>query len=74
MHEHVKYADLVESLKINKEIKGVQKYVAEDILPVLEVVEDQTISKVLKILTLNVLQLVLLEFCYFLMLGCSDQT
>ena len=34
--EHVKYADLVESLKTNKQITGLQKYVGEHILPVLE--------------------------------------
>ena len=51
--EHVKYADLVESFKTNKEIKGLQKYVGEHILPVLEVVEEQTIKKVLEILTLK---------------------
>ena len=32
--EHVKYADLIESLKTNKDIKGLQKYVGEHILPV----------------------------------------
>ena len=51
--EHVIYADLIESLKTNKEIKGLQKYVGEHILPVLEVVEDHTITKVLEILTLK---------------------
>ena len=51
--EHVRYADLIESLKANKEIKGLKKYVGEHILPVLEVVEDQTIMKVFDILTLK---------------------
>ena len=51
--EHVKYADLVESLKTNKDIKGLQKYVGEHILPILESKDDQTIKKVLEILTLK---------------------
>ena len=51
--EHVKYADLVENLKTNKEIKGLQKYVREHILPILETKEDQTLKKVLEILTLK---------------------
>ena len=45
--EHVKYADLVESLKTNKEIKGIQKYVREHVHPILETKEDQTLKKVL---------------------------
>ena len=51
--EHVKYADLVDNLKTNKEIKGLQKYVEEHTLPILETKEDQTIKKVLEILTLK---------------------
>ena len=44
---------MIESLKTDKEIKGLQKYVGEHILLVMEVVEDQTIVKVLEILTLK---------------------
>ena len=51
--EHVKYADLVENLKTNKDIKGLQKYVGEHILPILESKDDQTIKKVLEILTVK---------------------
>ena len=51
--EYVKYADLVESLKTNKDIKGLPKYIGEHILPVLENKEDQTIKKVLDILTIK---------------------
>ena len=51
--EHVKFADLIESLKINKEIKCLQKYVGEHILPVLETKVDQTLKKVLEILILK---------------------
>ena len=49
--EQVKYADLVESLKTNKEIKGIQKYVGEHILLVLETNEDETLKQILEILT-----------------------
>ena len=51
--EHVKYADLKESLKINKDIKGLQKYVGEHVLLVLETKVDQTLKKVLEILILK---------------------
>ena len=51
--EHVKFADLIESLKTNKEIKGLQKYVGEHILLVLETKVDQTLKKVLEILILK---------------------
>ena len=45
--EHVKYADLIESLKTNKDIKGLQNYVGEHILLVLETKVDQTLKNVL---------------------------
>ena len=51
--EYVKYADLVESLKTNKDIKGLPKYIGEHNLPVLENKEDQTIKKVLEILSIK---------------------
>ena len=44
--EHIKYHDLMEELKKNKEKKGIQKYVAEDLIPVLINKEDQTLEKV----------------------------
>ena len=50
--EYVKYADLVESLKTNKEIKGLPKYV-EHILPILEKKTDQAMKRVLEILALK---------------------
>ena len=51
--EHIKYADLIESLKTNTQIKGLPKYVGEDVLPVLETKVDQTLKKVLEILILK---------------------
>ena len=38
--EHFKYHDLMEKLKKNTEIKGIQRYVAEHLIPVLINVED----------------------------------
>ena len=43
----------MESLKINKEIKGLSKYVREHILPIFEKKTDQTMKKVLEILALK---------------------
>merc|ERR1712243_381362 len=51
--EHVKYADLIESLKTNTQIKGLPKYVGEHVLLVLETKVDQTFKKVLEILILK---------------------
>ena len=51
--EYIKYADIMESLEINKEIKGLPKYVGEHILPILEKKTDQTMKRVLEILALK---------------------
>ena len=51
--EYVKYQDLMESLKTNKEIKRLPKYVRQHILPILERKQDQTMKKVLEILSLK---------------------
>ena len=48
--EYIKYADLMESLKTNKEIKGLPRYVGEHVLPTLEKKSDQTILMVLGLL------------------------
>ena len=39
MSEHVKFQDVIESLKMNKEVNGLAKYVGKHILPVLDAVE-----------------------------------
>ena len=44
--EYVKYNDLIEELKKNKDIKGQQRYIADHILTVLEKKTDQTVDKV----------------------------
>ena len=48
--EYVKYHDLIEELKKNEEIKGLQGYVADHILPVLIKKTDQTVDKVVELL------------------------
>ena len=45
--EYVKYHDLMEELKKNKDIKGIQKYVVDHVIPVLIKKTDQTLEKVL---------------------------
>ena len=51
--EYVKFHDLIEELKKNKDIKGLQRYVAEHILPVLIKKTDQTIEKVVELLDMK---------------------
>ena len=48
--EYIKYQDLMESLKTNKEVKGLPRYVGEHMLPILKKKSDQTILKVLDLL------------------------
>ena len=51
--EYVKYQDLMESLKTNKEIKGLPKYIGGHVLPILNKKTDQTMKRVLEILSLK---------------------
>ena len=44
--EYVKYHDLIEELKRNKDIQGLQRYIANCIPPVLIQKQDQTVDKV----------------------------
>ena len=48
--EYAKYHNLIEELKKNKDIRGLQKYVTEHILPVLIKKSDQTLEKVVGLL------------------------
>ena len=48
--EYVKFHDIIEELKKNKDIKGLQRFVAEHILPVLVKKTDQTLDKVVGLL------------------------
>ena len=47
---NTKYQDFVENLKLNKDIKGLPRFVGEHVLPVLEKKQDQNVKRVLKLL------------------------
>ena len=51
--EYVKYHDLIKELKKNKEIKGLQRYIADHILPVLMKKTDQTVDRVAGLLDIR---------------------
>ena len=51
--KYIKYNDLIEKLKKNKEIKGLQRYIADHILPVLVKKTDQTVDKVAGLLDIR---------------------
>ena len=48
--EFAKYHELIEELKKNKEIKGLQKFLADPILPVILTKDDQNVKKVITLL------------------------
>ena len=48
--EFLKFHNIIEGLKINKEIKGWLRYIAKHIVPVLIKKKDQTIDKVVRLL------------------------
>ena len=47
---NAQYQDLVESLKIDKEVKGLAKYQGKHILPVLNTQESQTVKDIIECL------------------------
>ena len=51
--EFMKYHDFMESLKQNKDIKDLTRYMVEHILPVLEKKQHQTIKRGLKLLEVS---------------------
>ena len=51
--KYIKYQDLMESLKTNKEVKGLPRYVGEHVLPTLEKKTDQTVAKMLDLLAIK---------------------
>ena len=51
--DYGKYHDLIEELKKNKEIKGLQRYIADHILTVLEKRTDQTLDRVASLLDIR---------------------
>ena len=48
--EFVKYHELIEELKKNKDIKGLQKFLADHILTVILNKSDQNVKKVISLL------------------------
>ena len=48
--EFIKYHEFMESLKANKDIKDLPRYVGEHVLPILEKKQDQTFKKALELL------------------------
>ena len=48
--EFAKYHEMIEELKKNKEISGLQKFLAEHILPVILTKDDQNVKKVIFLL------------------------
>ena len=51
--EGVRYQDVIESLKMNKEIEGLAKYVGEHILTKLDTVEKWKVKKITELLKLR---------------------
>ena len=51
--EYVNFHDLMEELKKNKDIKGLQKYVMEHVIPFLVRNTDQTLDKVVELLDMK---------------------
>ena len=50
--EHVRFQDVIESLKMSKEVNGLAKYV-EPIIPVLDAVEMDTVMQIVEILKIK---------------------
>ena len=48
--EYAKFHDLIEEMKKNKDILGLQKYIANHILPFLVTQDDQTVARVATLL------------------------
>ena len=48
--EYAKYHELIEELKKNMDFKGLQRFIADHILPVRVKKEDQTVNKVTRLL------------------------
>ena len=48
--EYARYHELIEELKKNKEIKGLQRFLTEHIFPVIVKKEGQNVGKVIRLL------------------------
>ena len=50
VEEHVKYQDVIDSLTANKEVSGLEKYVCDHVILVLDTVDVQTVEQIVGIL------------------------
>ena len=51
--EAVRYLDVIESLKVNKEIEGLAKYVGEHVIGKLDTIEKQKVKEIVELLKLK---------------------
>ena len=51
--EAVRYLDVIESLKVNKEIEGLAKYVGEHVIGKLDTIEKQKVKEIIKLLNIK---------------------
>ena len=49
--DHSKYNEIIESLKLNKEIEGLSLYIGEHVVGKLDTVEKQTVKGLIELLT-----------------------
>ena len=50
LSENDRFYEVIESLKVNKEVKGLAEYVVVTILPALDTVEKQTVRQLYELL------------------------
>ena len=53
LSEAVRYQDVIESLKVNKEIEGLAKYVGEHVIGKLDTIEKQKVKEIIELLNLK---------------------
>merc|ERR1711895_119442 len=65
LSEAVRYQDVIESLKVNKEIEGLAKYVGEHVIGKLDTIEKQRVKGIIELLVLEFWSSGVLEFWSF---------
>merc|ERR1712082_10685 len=53
LSEAVRYQDVMESLKMNKDIEGLARYIGEHVVGKLDTIETQTVKNLLKLLDIK---------------------
>ena len=53
LSEAVRYQDVIESLKVNKEIEGLAKYIGEHVIGKLDTIEKQKVKEIIELLNLK---------------------